>query len=77
MCVPRPGEARIEGSREKGCRSLADGLSRETERAREQERERETVEGMDGRKGGERDGNRNAEKDSITHNEGKEDTGLG
>lgn len=32
---------------------------------------------MDGGKGGERGENRNAEKDSITHNEGKEDTGLG
>lgn len=32
---------------------------------------------MDGGKLGERGENRNAEKDSITHNEGKEDTGLG
>jgi hypothetical protein len=31
---------------------------------------------MDG-KGGERRENRNAEKDSIMRNEGKEDTGLG
>lgn len=48
VCTPRPREARIEGSREKGCRSLADGLSREMKRAREQEREREMIEGMDG-----------------------------
>lgn len=37
--MPRPREEQIEGSREKGCRSLADGLLRETEREREEERQ--------------------------------------
>jgi hypothetical protein len=50
---------------------------RRREREGGQERERETIEGMDGREGGGGGENRNAEEDSITHNEGKEDTGLG
>lgn len=58
-------------------RMVCQGRRRER---RESKKEKERgIEGMDGRgKPRRREGeNRNAEKDSITHNEGKEDTGLG
>lgn len=53
MCAAVEGRVDREGSREKGCRSLADGLLRGKKRERKRERDRER-EGQEGEREGTR-----------------------